>query len=78
MARSKYVYIIFHEWSAKNPLIAAFTVKHELLTWLEKCNHEHKEEFIVYRIPDNDYTELYETNCKQLRRAKCDIVDIKA
>ena len=51
MARSRYIYIISHDapqnMSAPH-VIAAFTVKHELITWLEKCDHHYKKEFSVY------------------------------
>lgn len=69
MARSRYIYIISHDapqnMSAPH-VIAAFTVKHELITWLEKCDHHYKKEFSVYRIIDNDKGETYKSNCKIL------------
>jgi hypothetical protein len=56
MARSVYIYVVCHD-NPYNPnpphIIAAFTVKHELQTWLEKCDHQYKSEFSVWRVKDN-------------------------
>lgn len=60
MARSSYIYIIVHAIpDADEPVIAAFTVKHECLSWLEECEHPYKRQFEVRRLKDNDYTETY-------------------
>lgn len=57
MARSHCIYVVCHN-NPLNPdppyVIAAFTVKHELRTWLEKCDHPYKHEFTTYRVMDND------------------------
>ena len=34
-------------------VVAAFTVKHEMLSWMERCTHRYKDEFNVYRTRDN-------------------------
>jgi hypothetical protein len=45
-------------------IIAAFTVKHEMKTWMEKCDRPHKDELRVYRVPDNPVGETYRCECK--------------
>ena len=60
MARSHYIYLVwrgdrkFPRHFVRSHPVAAFTVKHELISWLEKCTDPYKEEFKVYRIVDND------------------------
>lgn len=56
MARSTYVYVVEstpdggYYWHP----IAAFTVKHELITWLRRRESEH-DKLMLTRFPDGDY-----------------------
>lgn len=53
MARSKYVYLVFHRWR-EEPL-AAFTVKRESQEWAENSVHEMEDLYRV-RMKDNPDT----------------------
>ena len=56
MARSSYIYLVCHDAPATPDgphVVAAFTVKHEMLSWMERCTHRYKDEFNVYRTRDN-------------------------
>jgi hypothetical protein len=53
MARSNYIYVV----NALTP-VAAFTVKHELLTWLGK--QEGLDGLTVYRLTDGAKTHMQE------------------
>ena len=68
MARSSYIYIVCHDApeNMDSPhVIAAFTVKHEMKTWMENSDYTPKEELHVYRVPDNPSDETY--RCKYER-----------
>jgi hypothetical protein len=62
MARSSYVYIVCKTadpTSAREPgsdIIAAFTVKHEMLSWIRSEKYEPKY-LIVWRLSDGDRRE---------------------
>jgi hypothetical protein len=47
MARSTYVYVILNH----DIPVAGFTVKHEMMTWLER----HQGRFVIYRLSDGDH-----------------------
>lgn len=67
MARSTCIYLIIHNITdSHDPVIAAFTVKHECLKWLENCNHPFKDEFIIQRFRDNPRGETYRDESKPL------------
>ena len=67
MARSHCIYLIIHNIpDADDPVIAAFTVKHECLTWLENCDHDYKHEFVIRRFRDNPRGETYRDESKPL------------
>ena len=55
MARSKCIYVVQYD----EDLIATFTVKHELTTWLDNCIHPDKDYFTIYRMKDNDRSETF-------------------
>lgn len=59
MARSSYVYIV-HTNTRPGPLCAAFTVKHEMMTWLGKCVEmgtlNADTDWTVSRLPDGSST----------------------
>jgi hypothetical protein len=60
MARSTYIYVVCHNTPMNSDppyVIAAFTVKHELETWMENCDY-YKHELTVYRLKDNDRDNL--------------------
>ena len=53
MARASYIYAVLEADSRVWPLVAAFTVKHELCSWYER--HEHfggGVDWHVVRVPD--------------------------
>lgn len=54
MARSHSIYVVVHPYPYPAPdhIIAAFTVKHELVEWWERCTHPSKGEFDVWRLRD--------------------------
>lgn len=70
MARSAYIYVVCHN-APQNPdpphVISAFTVKHELITWMEKCTHHYKSEFLIYRIKDNDWQQTEKSEVSIMR-----------
>ncbi len=50
MARSAYVYVVAN---GTGHLLAAFTVKHELLSWLARPEHEQdRDVWVVVRVRD--------------------------
>jgi hypothetical protein len=49
MARSVYIWLVLG--SEREPL-AAFTVKHELITWLERCEMN-EDNCTLWKIADN-------------------------
>lgn len=55
MPRAHSIYVILHPAPAcmDSHLIAAFTVKHELATWWDRCKSVDKEEYEIWRIRDN-------------------------
>lgn len=53
MPRSTYVYLVRSGDLLVNATpVAAFTVKHELRSWLHQRSPEIRAEFHVYRMPD--------------------------
>jgi len=67
MARSHCIYLIIHNIpDADYPVIACFTVKHECLAWLKKCDHDRKDEFVICRFRDNPRGETYRDEPKPL------------
>jgi hypothetical protein len=50
MARSTYIYVLWYE----DDFVAAFTVKHELVTWLKSVQRQPEsiEEYRVERVRD--------------------------
>lgn len=69
MARSRYIYVVC--WDAPQNMdaphiIAAFTVKHEMQTWLSRCTHEHRDEFAIYRVRDNDRATLRRSDVEDI------------
>ncbi len=67
MARSTCIYLIVHDVAdAENPVFAAFTVKHECLTWLENCKSPYKSELVIQRFRDNPRGEIYRDEPKPL------------
>ncbi|AGR47917.1 hypothetical protein PHIM7_214 [Sinorhizobium phage phiM7] len=57
MSRSRYIYILEHETDIDvYELIAAFTVKHEALSFIDR-NFEDKEPLRLYRIHDGSMDE---------------------
>lgn len=52
MARSSYIYIVTHP-DGPQPVLAAFTVKREMLCWLEDIDHPRKSEFLFQRFEDS-------------------------
>lgn len=64
MARSHYIYVIWYD----EDLIAAFTVKHELATWLDNCKHIDKAHFTIYRVRDNDRSETWKSEATLLNK----------
>lgn len=67
MARSTCIYLITHNAEGTDhPVVAAFTVKHECLTWLENCKHHSKHQFVIQRFRDNPWTETYRDEPKPL------------
>lgn len=55
MARSSYIYVVFHPGlSTGGILIAAFTVKRELVAWWKQYDGPNQAEFEVWRIRDRD------------------------
>lgn len=55
MPRAHTIYVVLHPAPAcmDNHLIAAFTVKHELATWWNRCDSRDKWEYEICRIRDN-------------------------
>jgi len=58
MARSSYIYIVEHPHQyASVGFVRAFTVKHEMLSWLARYTSKEtqipKDELEVYRVRDN-------------------------
>lgn len=51
MARSQYIYVVEEQHNSGDRLVAAFTVKHELVTWL-KMNTGWN--YTVTRLRDGD------------------------
>lgn len=49
MARSTYIYIVEEHWDDGHRIVAAFTVKHELVTWLTRNTGR---DFRVIRVND--------------------------
>jgi len=49
MARAETIWIVLSDAGAVDP-VAAFTVKHELETWLSR--REDRSELLIYRLPD--------------------------
>ena len=67
MARSTCIYLVIHDVvDTTRPVIAAFTVKHECLTWLENCDHPDKDEFVIQRFRDNPRDKTYRDEPKPL------------
>jgi hypothetical protein len=51
MARSAYIYVVTD--GPVGPPVAAFTVKHELLTWIERQPPARPQYLNFWRLPDN-------------------------
>ena len=52
MARSSRIYVVWYECMDGADIIAAFTVKHELVTWLKALDHWEKDAYFVTAVPD--------------------------
>lgn len=56
MARSTYVYVVEKDWDDGHEVVAAFTVKHELVRWLKRntmqVGYKTFWEFRVKRVRD--------------------------
>jgi hypothetical protein len=57
MARSTYIYVVL----SYNEMVAAFTVKHELKTWWNRCDHPYQCDYEIWRIRDGDKEGLTKT-----------------
>lgn len=56
MPRSSYIYVVIHPYPgcSYRHLIAAFTVKHELVDWWKRYDGSYQDEFEVWRICAKD------------------------
>jgi hypothetical protein len=55
MPRSTTIYTVMTTWGSKVHPIAAFTVQHELATWLESCGEETRSQMVIWRIQDSGW-----------------------
>lgn len=68
MARSSYIYVVEHaapENTDPPHAVAAFTVKHELISWLQNVNsedHPFFNEYTIYRFKDGTTERVYVTS----------------
>lgn len=67
MARSRRIYVVEHPHPVNcDPphVVAAFTVKHELITWLSRqMDHPYYSEWNVYAVGDGWSQQPGETKC---------------
>ena len=57
MARSKTIYVVTRPvpFGDDYNIVAAFTVKHELVTWLKKFAHLYTDGISIAKVRDNGY-----------------------
>jgi hypothetical protein len=67
MARSSYIYVIFHHLWASDPgqPVVAFTVKHEMISWLT-YNRDEWDTLRIFRVADGREAAITELNLKEL------------
>jgi hypothetical protein len=62
MARAVSIWVVTEHYgnAAEPQAVAAFTVKHELVTWLERKSPEARRDLTLTKMPDNPtYAEMY-------------------
>lgn len=55
MSRSTYIYVVTNVWYDQTTLVAAFTVKHELVTWANE--NDPKRKYTYERVRDGGAAE---------------------
>jgi hypothetical protein len=72
MARASSVYAVFKG----NVPLAAFTVRHELVTWIKAWQPEYLDLMTVYKFPDGDHFNHYTKENDSFEPFEVDIVQL--
>jgi hypothetical protein len=72
MARSSYIYVVTN----KGELRAAFTVKHELVSWLDRHDDDQLSEFELWRCQDGVYKDKAPRRMPDPRRVQVKVTQI--